>query len=825
MKFNRISFFFFLLLLTLAAAIQPKPDKDFAKYLNNNLKKYLNQYPQEKVYLHFDKPFYASGENMWFKGYLVDAFQHTADTLSGVLYVDLIDSERTVVANHKLKVVNGITFGDFALPDTLKQDLYMVRAYTNWMRNFDTECFFEQKVPIFKLDSTFNGMEESIDDPDFEVEFYPEGGYLIGGLTSKVGIKLTGPGDQGVALKGEMVNQFGEKVADFETNEAGIGAFTIRPEKGIDYYAKFDNLLARQLFPEVMDEGYVLTLSNLHSKKIKMNVAATFDSQNSKSDKVYLVFQNRGNVILVVNGTLENGIFYHELDRKDLPDGIIQVTMFDEEYRPQCERLIFNGQLPQLAITVDSDSRSYDKREKVQLKIKAEDESGKPIQGHFSVSVYDAVQVGEKRPYSSNIVNYLYLESDLNGKLEIPGIYFKDDRLRTRIDLDYLMMTHGWRRYTWKKVLQDSIPEPFFEAEKNINIKGKVNRLNGDGPVAGDKQITLGIQNITSPFFEVASIDNDGYFNFQDLTFYGESTLILQVQKRSDRIVARDIELYGLGYPDIPFKLLKRKEVDQALVGAYLQRGLMRKRIDNMYNPDPDDIMLEEITIQSKRDLVDYRKPIKLYDKADYELTEDDLKNGFPNIFEALMAQNIPGMRVRALGFNNYDVSLLPSFSNMDGLFDGMGANQPLYILDGIPVTQEDLLNIPTNDISSVDILRNVANRAVYGSRGEPGVILVYTKRGENADNKKNRLSVFPWDGFYQSREFYSPDYSERQPEHIKPDFRPTLFWNPLVLTDENGEGQVEFYTSDVETVFEVDVQGISFSGIPGVGQHQFSTD
>jgi len=112
------------------------------------LQKQSTENPVEKVYLHLDKPYYGAGDTIWFKGYIVSGALHNLSALSSVLNIDLIDEHNTIKRTIKLPVISGITYGDFPLPDTLREGSYRIRAYTNWMRNSGPEYFFDKTLAI-----------------------------------------------------------------------------------------------------------------------------------------------------------------------------------------------------------------------------------------------------------------------------------------------------------------------------------------------------------------------------------------------------------------------------------------------------------------------------------------------------------------------------------------------------------------------------------------------------------------------------------------------------------------------------------------------------
>jgi hypothetical protein len=97
---------------------------------------------QEKIYLHTDKPYYYAGDQLYFKAYFNYGNPYLRDELSSVLHVELINSERDFVLEKKFKIVNGIVVGDFRLPDSLSQEKYFLRAYTNWNRNYGPNHYF-----------------------------------------------------------------------------------------------------------------------------------------------------------------------------------------------------------------------------------------------------------------------------------------------------------------------------------------------------------------------------------------------------------------------------------------------------------------------------------------------------------------------------------------------------------------------------------------------------------------------------------------------------------------------------------------------------------
>jgi len=110
--------------------------------------KVLNDYPAEKIYLHFDKPYYAVADTVWFKAYVTEN-QNYLSGLSKIIYVDVINQRDSLIETLKLPLVNGTASGSFALsPNNYKQGNYHIRAYTMWMLNLESPAFFNKNFYV-----------------------------------------------------------------------------------------------------------------------------------------------------------------------------------------------------------------------------------------------------------------------------------------------------------------------------------------------------------------------------------------------------------------------------------------------------------------------------------------------------------------------------------------------------------------------------------------------------------------------------------------------------------------------------------------------------
>lgn len=144
---KKISAIFILLFSVFNCAIVKAAEDPFLQLLKK-LEAYTKNYPQEKVHLHLDKPYYAIGDDIWFKAYIVDTKTLTPTQTSNTLRVELIGPDHQLKKQLLLPINNGATWGDIKLSDTLTEGNYSLKAYTQWMGNAGSEFFFEKMIKV-----------------------------------------------------------------------------------------------------------------------------------------------------------------------------------------------------------------------------------------------------------------------------------------------------------------------------------------------------------------------------------------------------------------------------------------------------------------------------------------------------------------------------------------------------------------------------------------------------------------------------------------------------------------------------------------------------
>ncbi len=802
---------------------------DPADSIVDRLTNYIANYWQEKVYLHFDKPYYSTGETIWFKSYLVNAVTHRPEPRSGLLYADLIDPNGQVIAQRRLKVVDGGAAGDFALPDSVS-GTYRVRAYTQWMRNFDAGYFFTQSFPVWSTDSTAIGQtiqqESRVEDKSFvyegqrsliDLQFFPEGGELTDGLTSLVAFKAVGPDGKSMEVTGEVVNQNREAVTTFKTHHQGMGAFILKPMVGETYIAQveLEGVPLEFPLPEVRPQGYALRVSHTGSHdEVKVTVHAT---PGLEAGGGTLVAHRRGLVFAAFEVPEGDSILVADLAKSVFPSGICHLTFFDATGNPHCERLLY-PHLPSLPMAIiERPSSPFAPRQRVALPIALRDTSGQRISGRASLTVTNPREVVYES-YTDDIRSYLLFSSDLKGFIEQPTYYLEDTSAAGYRARDYLMLTQGWRRFRWSDVLSDSVATFPYLAEQGFTVGGRlVNYYQREKPAPG----TISMIMMNQAFVSEGDTDSLGRFAFVDNQFEDSIEVILQARRKVGKKekLRQDVAILLDEPAPLPFTPVLRPRITPtlAMMNEYLNRRRQINQVDSAYDFDNDVIVLEGVEVKGRRDQRNdpFYRASQLYGEPSHRLVMDSIAGteSAMSVFDLLY--RVPGVRV------------VGTFPNQTAFIRGMssinGSNEALFLVDGIPGDAEMVNSISVRDVYYVDVLKG-PSAAMYGSQGANGAVAVYTRRGSNATPRGGRQGIinFTHPGYSATREFYAPRYDTQKPEHVKPDLRSTLFWEPNIVFDESGQATVSLYTSDQPGTYEVRLEGLTQQGEPIVGRASF---
>jgi hypothetical protein len=765
---------------------------------------YTTRNPIDLVYLHLDRPLYQPGEILWFQGYVRNAVDLKAAQWSEVLRVELLNGKKEVVARKSYVLDKGFASGHFNLTDDLPQGDYYLRGYTDWQRNDPEPAFFEKAIQIqrvalpnllMKLDypqkffgpgqkvlaefsalnrqnqplggqrftytvkiagevytresGTLNALGQglinfTLPDPLVSTEavltvtmtdkgktetltrnlpiildkltlnFYAEGGQLIQNVENRIAFEGLNEIGKPVDVSGQILDSRGETVGSFASLHDGRGTFVLKPNGSESYTAKVDRPTGvRKTFK----------LPGVSNKGVAMRVDTT-----DKPDALILKLAANQRQAVSVVGQMRGKIYHTEavrvsseptsltLSTAAMPMGVLQLTVFDNQKKPIAERLVFVNRHKEVRTQLTTNKKSYGPREEVQVAVRTIDAaSGKPVATQLSVAVVDDRLLTFADDKAGGIASKLMVESEIKGLLPDAKFYFDKSEPIAREALDHVLMTRGWRRYSWEQIIQNQIPVARVPALAAA-VAGKVTSEQNGMPISGA---------------EVRLVRRG-----------------LKTTSKSD------------GSFFIPLKELN----------------------------EPDSIIVSYEQFTSSRPVDDF--------VTDLNLTLAYRPDGpFGDGGGTADMAAAPAMEVEAFQAGNTKNTTTATPGNQPKKAEEL--NQNLAPLQLSPLVPNQATAVP---VPELNLTVDVGNKAVKENKARP--LKYETVR----------------------KEFAQPIYtSQTVSVHERVDFRPTIFWNAAVQTNENGEATFTFLTSDATTVFRITAEGISTTGLIATGEAVFT--
>ncbi len=758
----------------------------------NDIQNSFNNYRQsalhEKVFVHTDKGAYLTGEILWLKVYVVDGIHNKPLNLSKVAYVEVLDESQSPVMQAKIEMHNGQGSGSLYVPVTVNTGNYHLRAYTNWMKNFSADYYFDKTITVVNPQRAPGGATVKASTPDFDVQFFPEGGSLVAGISSKVGFKAVAKNGKGVDVSGTVLDQKNDTIARFKAFKFGMGNFSFTPAANTAYkvIVKTDGgaAVTREL-PAVNAQGYVMSLADDGSGHLQVTVNSNVESADGG---LYLFAHTRQLVKVAKRANQIGGKASFVIEKAALDDGISHITIFDADKHPVCERLYFKRPSNIMSIAASSDQQSYGNRKKVNVGIVARDQAEKPLNANLSVSVYhlDAFQTVE--PY--DISSYLWLSSDLRGDIESPAYYLKNSTAEADQAADNLMLTQGWRRFQWSEVLKNKPAAFSFLPEFNGHIvSGKI--INTQTNTPGNEVLAyFGVPGKRVQLFTTRS-DTAGRLLFNTKDLYGPGEIVVQTNTQRDSTYRIDIvspfsEQYSKNtLPEFKLKPEMQKPLEDHNIAMQVENIYFTSKLRETYDSHADSTGF-------------YGKPDKVYRLDDYTrftTMEEVLR-------EYIREVNVFHPR------NRYEIRVISD--------KGFLETDPLVLLDGIPIF--DMNKVIAMDPLKIKRLDVIKDRYFWGAADAEGILSYASYKGDLAGVELDpHAVVVDYEGLQLQRVFYSPAYeTDAAATSRLPDMRTLLFWTPNINTAVQGKNQISFYTSDEQGTYVGVIQGITAGGQTG---------
>lgn len=764
-----------LLVVTVVSAQETSLEKAYQEYF---------KLPREGLFLHTNKTTYLTGEEIWLKAYAFDKKNSLPSQLTRNIYIGLYDSVGKQIDKKLFLGKQGHAIGNIRIDSTLVSGSYYLKASTNWMKNFKEDDAYVQKIQILNSKKINAG---SVNKNKFDLQFLPEGGHMLLGVKNTIGLKFLNDEGKGGLVSGTIYDQQNNAVANFSSNILGMGKFSLTPEVGKTYTAKFvldnDNE-EKVVLPEAKPTGIAMSVDNMRKDKFIVSLRTNQKTYEKLGASAYKLLIHRDGLLKGIQIQMDGLVKSFPIAKKELFPGLNIITLVNAENKPIAERMIFNDvgfeKIP-LAISEvssDFDSINYTLR------------SIKPLQESETVSLSVSVLPAQTKSYNpnNNIISALLVQPYIKTLIEKPNFYFKNFGLKDRYELDILLLTQGWSRYAWNNIL-DQQPKPLYDFENGISVNGAVNS---------------NLRNVKS--FIVYPTKNNGSM-FLNADAKGKFVFKNFFPERGEEISFSAVMKNGK---------MKRPLINLSPIILNGKDALANNQLSSdfrSYYADKNDIpknfigsdieQLDEVTVvvKKKERLRDPQFP-----NAEITQITEEIARSYPNITDYI--QN-----------NGFDV--------VDGTTSGVflgrititsrgrgGGASPVLFINGALIQDYNILQTITMDkVDKILIDRSGIGLGISGGNAFGGVIKITTRATSlfspnlaSPDIFKTKINY----GFEPTKEFYAPKYPSYRISSFKN--YGVVHWDPNVSL--SGSESYKFRTVNTELEdLNFYIEGISNKG------------
>ena len=713
----------------------------------------------DMLYIFPNKDIYETGEDMWFKAYLMDKQTLVLSDRSQTLYLLLRSETGEVVWHEKYPLTAGRGDGHIYIGDTWRLGEYYMEGYTRSSFTTDTTTAIRpRRIRVVDRVTQMDSISlEAIRRDSIErqttkhrFDMFPEGGNLIDGINTVVAFKATYGNGFPEEISGKVMED-GREITTIRSLHDGMGMFAITPRWGKDYKVLLSDGRTYPL-PAIERTGIGLRVLRNNNSGITIVVSAS----DTIARPFTVLTKIRGMLCCTAKGVVKGQQIVRMSKERFPTQGIAEITLtVGDAQIPVAERLVYVNPTQRLNITAHADHQQYNRRDEGKVCLQVTDSASQPLKAELAVSIFDKAYLYQ--PGHENILSHCYLSEEIRGNIFNPAYYFderNDDRLQA---LNLLLMTQGWRRYVWDK-------EP---------TQGK--EILSDG-VSGKDLIAR------TQFIQVFSPQSDTCLVMTDSIGRFEISPVMMDAMRGN------IYLKPMVKSPKP-KLSLISPFDSI---SYHQQGrpryLPQNHIFKIANGERDitnafgTVVLKDIYVTAKR-----RSPYR------------DKVTGYLDSL-AIMAS---GEWVCKHGGQMY-------------LNDYHGySHHP----EGCPITiySEKRIVPKRGQIYGLIKYEPVGPNGAWIWTEEKQIMYTGPQYSEEDLLKQHGMSKAQ--GYYPRREFYEPDTFDLSSP--TPDPRNSLQWKPAILTDEEGKAEITFTASDVNTEFIGIIEAIDGTGL--MGCHTFT--
>lgn len=804
----------FLLIATLLLCLKTSQ----CQFLKSEIKAIFDNPVCESIYLHFDRTLYAPGDTVWFKAYILAGRNLSYSSTN--FFIEFFNASGVPVKQLVYPIVSGSAAGFIKIDQSLKTEFLFYKAYTRQILDLNKEFVTKGILQVIQSESA-NSISKVYINKQHQLSFFPEGGDMIKNVDSYIAFKAVGSNGIPVKTQGVIINNSNETLAKFSDAHNGMGKFILTP-RGDSLWAVYQIEGApgyyKLLLPQAQEQGVVFNILKQTDTGFIFRVKRG-DMLNTNSKRFFLLVHSANNVFYEMPIDLSNSYeFFGSVKTTKVESGVLKFTLFSEDKLPVAERIVFiNAKSHSQSLTVSNIKIGLGKRALNEIEIGITD----TVLTNMSVAVVDE-DLFLSNELQSDIITSTLLENELTGSI-YQASYYLSDTVKAE-DLDLLMLTHGWRRYSLENEKDIYVPFSYQTNENYITLEGSVKGLTRDDLVkAGELNLAY---NASDTSFNIIPVDLDNNFNFQmnQLLFTDSLQVSFAFAKPPGKNYQIEINS-GFSFDNTPENIA-------TATGKYpLKQNTVLgfKRYVSADSIKNNEIKsLKEIIVKGKQksqlDIMDetYTTGFFRTDRAvRIDVMNDPYLLTYTDVISYLRSKLPPGIQVSSTnGSNLYFVwrnALTHIYLNEQTVDAATIADLSINQIAYIKVLRPIFLGLPTNpNPTDINIPGGITGiRQIFGTGG---AICVYTKRGNDPmvknDVNPSTKNIFTISGYSLSKEFYSPDYSLATQNDETIDTRKTLYWNQAIILDSKKRKEIfRFYNNDFARSIRIIIQGIDAKG------------
>lgn len=773
---------------------------------------YNDRFATEKIHVHTDRSIYKKGETIFYKAYVLSNGELTG--LSNTMYTDWYDDAGKLLKQDEAPVLLGGAKGSFDVPAGYTDNTLHLVCYTRWMLNFDTAFIYKKDINIYQPNTNKVAVDNKKQTPvKTQITFYPEGGFSVAGLTNTIAYAAIDPTGRPVAISAKIKDNKGQVIDSTSSIHDGMGRFKCLLEKDNTYFFNWQDEHGNTGTVELVAQKQAGALLHVDYSK---HMASFTIERSINADKAFrnvhlLIHQNQKLYYKLDIDMSVKTVISSNINLSGLATGITQFTLFNSDWLPVAERIIFaDNQKHTFTPAITIKQKDLSKKGLNEIEIALED----TLLTNMSVADVSLAGIND-----ANIFSDFLMSDELKGNIYNPAYYFSQDTSADsiQVQLDLVMLTQGHRRYDWEKIIQGLLPVINYPADTNfLQIKGQAAIKHftkyKDQPSIHIIQQTPGsAQHVIS-----MPINSNGFFKKDSLFYYDTVKFFYSINKWND-------------VPAVNFEngLMKSAERKKYFMNMHIPSRSFISSISDTANlstqndgnsfsntylnkNDQNTVVLKTVKLTTKtktpKQLLDDFYTHGMYAGEGNNIAidvENDIHASGLNMWTYLQSK-IPGLRVSS------DlppmVTWYPSSQGVPGV--------PEVLLDEVPLNIGSIMDLDVNHIAYVKAFRPPFLGSLLN--GFSGVIALYSKKGYSPVTNASYgpgLQTFLLKGYSSFKEFTQPAYTNDAGK-TEEDLRPTLYWNPFILSDKtNAKNTISFYNNDISKKLCLTLEGINAEG------------